>query len=196
MSEHLQYQSQFLKRVGEPNPSIKFFFDRYRAMPENARSVLEMGTKRWYKDKPTHHRDILAPYLMHVMTDVTEGDDVDVVADAHELSRVFHVEQFTAVWASSVWEHLHSPWVAAEEVLKVLKPGGLFFIQTHETFPIHGYPSDFFRFSREALHHLFRNASETVSCYEYPCRITPENKEIDWNHAAESWLNVCIAGVK
>ena len=39
--------------------------------------------------------------------------------------------------------------------MKALKVGGLIYIQTHQSFPLHGYPHDYFRFSREALASLF-----------------------------------------
>lgn len=130
------------------------------------------------------------------MTDVQEGADVDVVSDAHSLSKTFPVEQFSTILSCSVFEHLHSPWVAAEEILKVLKPGGLFFIQVHQCFPIHGFPDFYFLFSDSALKHLFKGASKVVASYDYPATLTPDDSSIDWNKAAPVFLNANISGVK
>jgi hypothetical protein len=60
-------------------------------------------------------------------------------------------ERFDVIISCSTFEHLKYPAVAAHEVLKALKVGGVLFVQTHQSFPLHGYPFDYFRFSREAL---------------------------------------------
>lgn len=192
MSEHLQYRGRALDK-GRLNDSLKFFFSEYDKIPVHERKVLELGTRRW-GTSPTHHKAELAPWMAYLMADAMPGEDVDLVADAHALS--LPDESLSVVWASSVWEHLHSPWKAATEVLRVLRPGGLFFVQTHLAFPEHGYPNDFFRFTRQGLERLFDVASRKVSCYEYPADLTPQSKEIEWNKAAPNYLNVCIAGRK
>lgn len=155
--------------------------------------VLELGTRRW-EDRPTHHAAWVPVLGSHVMSDVTEGTDVDVVADAHDLAP-FGDGSFDAVIAVSVWEHLARPWIAAQAVARVLRPGGLAYIATHQTFPIHGYPSDYFRFSTEALDLLFTDAGLTMLGvgYCYPCKIQPGPEVTRWNSAAPAFLNV--AGV-
>ena len=45
--------------------------------------------------------------------------------------------------------------MAAVEIARALRPGGLFYVQTHQTFPIHAYPYDYWRFTKEALETLF-----------------------------------------
>lgn len=178
--------------------TCEVFFNSRLSMKRNF-SVLEIGTRRWSKN-PTHHKEIISKVNPHiesyVMADFMQGEDVDVVADFHSLSKTFGIEKFDVVWSSSTFEHLHSPWIAAEETLKVLKKDGLFFIQTHQTFPIHGYPNDYFRFTDKALEHLFREASKCVTQYYYPCRIIQPAEVTVWNPYAESFLNVCITGVK
>lgn len=155
---------------------------------------MEAGTKRWY-DRPTHHKDWFKT-SHYVMSDIEGGKDVDIVCDLHELDKKFDANSFDFFWASSVWEHLHSPWVAAEQVLRVLKPGGAFFIQTHLVFPEHGYPHDYYRFTRMALESLFKNASCVVSCYDYECTVTPKDSVVEWNKAAPAYLNSNISGIK
>jgi SAM-dependent methyltransferase len=155
--------------------------------------VLEIGTCRW-GSKPTHHRDQFPHASRYVMADVTEGIDVDVVCDAHDLGP-FRDETFDVVLACSVWEHLARPWIAAESVARVLKPGGLAYIATHQTFPIHGYPHDYFRFSTEAMSVLFGEPLFEVleTNYAFPAKIVPpSNKGIVWNPNAAAYLNVEI----
>jgi SAM-dependent methyltransferase len=159
--------------------------------------VLEMGTLRWEADRPTHHL-AWAPHASEfVMTDVDAGTDVDVVSDAHTMSRQVP-GTFDAVISVSVWEHLKRPWIAAQEVAKVLNAGGIAFVCTHHTFPLHGYPHDYFRFSDAALATMFEDAGMVTmdAGYQYPCRIIPPSEVTRWNTAAESYLNVAWSGYK
>lgn len=198
VSIHLQYHPTYLAQNPPKDPALKAFLQAYSQIPVQERTVLELGTKRWF-EKPTHHEAIFLPYQKYVKSDVEAGRDVDVVADAHNLTVQFGLETQKVIFASSVWEHLKNPWRAADQLLSVLKPGGIFFIQTHQTFPIHGFPNDYFRFSAEGLKSLFESddtCSELIASYDYPCKIIPENKELDWNPAAESYLNVNLFGRK
>ena len=45
----------------------------------------------------------------YVGFDIARGPNVDVVGDAHELSRHFPADHFDAVFALSVFEHLAMP---------------------------------------------------------------------------------------
>lgn len=157
--------------------------------------VLEIGTLRWGVN-PTHHRVWVKDYSEYIMTDIGAGQDVDIVSDAHSLSETFEPESFDIVIACSVWEHLHSPWIASQQVLKILKPGGQFYIQTHLCFPEHGYPSDYFRFTKEGLKHLFKGATQMVAGYEFKCKIVPPENVVWHNGTAPEYLNVCISGIK
>jgi Methyltransferase domain len=72
--------------------------------------------------------------------DVVNGPNVDVVGDAHQLSRLFPEQHFDAIMTFSTLEHLMMPWKFAIELNKVLTHGaiGLFF--THHTWPLHEVP--------------------------------------------------------
>jgi len=56
--------------------------------------------------------------------DIKKRSGVSVVGDAHRLP--FKGGVLNAVYSRQVFEHLTQPWVAAEEVFRVLKPGGTF----------------------------------------------------------------------
>lgn len=157
--------------------------------------VLEIGTLRWDEQFPTHHRSWFPlPVKSYTMTDISAGTDVDIVSDAHDLTRTFGFAAFEVVIAVSVWEHLRRPWVAMKSVFDVLRPGGMAYICTHQTFPIHGYPDDYFRFSDQAMRSMAEDAWLEVEevGYTYPCSIEPGVEIERWNRAAEAYLNVDI----
>lgn len=155
--------------------------------------ILEVGTKRQH-EHPTHARAEF-PLTDYVLSDFESGLDVDVVADCHRLNEVFEPNSFDGFIARSVFEHLEKPWVAAASIYTILKPGAWFFIQTHQTFPLHGYPDDYFRFTGPGLKSLFDWGINLQSSYEFPCTITPPEGVV-WNPAAPSYLNVYLVGQK
>lgn len=160
-------------------------------------NILELGTRRWGANS-THHKEWFSRLKVdvdkYVMSDFMEGADVDVLADCHSLSKTFGEGSFDTVIACSVWEHLDFPWIAAEEVWKVLKPGGIFFVQTHFIFEQHGYPNDTFRYTTRGLENLFKKMSFVVSDFEFPCRILADNPK--GTCQINAWINSCIAGRK
>jgi SAM-dependent methyltransferase len=162
--------------------------------------VIEVGTLRSDPDFPTHHT-VWATHGNWTRVDAYPGQDVDVVADAHTLDRgpltrvlAGWMAHFDAYVACSVFEHLRRPWVAMEAAARVVRPGGLVYVQTHQTFPLHGYPSDYFRFSKEALAGIMEDAGLQVlhAGYLYRCQIVPPPEVTRWNTApdVEAWLNV------
>lgn len=56
-----------------------------------------------------------------------------------------------------VFEHLVDPVRAAEHLVASLNPGGLIFLTTVFTWPIHHFPIDMYRFTTQALGWLFRD---------------------------------------
>lgn len=148
--------------------------------------VLEMGTKRSRPMVGTVHRNYAAEDADFIKTDVEPGIDVDIVADAHKLSTVFPIDYFDGIISVSVFEHLARPWIAAKEMATILKPGGMVLVYTHFAFPFHGYPSDYFRFTKEGLSLLFSDAGmEIVDCdYENPCRIVSWANQLTKNHVS------------
>lgn len=88
--------------------------------------------------------------------DINEGENVDVVGDAHQLSDYFD-NKFDLIFSSAVFEHFSMPWIVAEEINKLLKIGGYTFHETHCSYMIHELPWFFFQFSDKALRTLFSN---------------------------------------
>ena len=95
----------------------------------------------------------------YVGFDFYEGENVDVVGDAHKLSSYFkNEEKFDLILSSAVFEHFHMPWVVAQEIQTLLKLGGYVFVETHFSFGMHEKPWNFFQFSHMGLRALFNHA--------------------------------------
>jgi SAM-dependent methyltransferase len=119
-------------------------------------TVLEVGSRA---RSAVTRRHRIPSHLSYVGLDIMSGPNVDVVGDAHELASIFAGQRFVAVFSASVFEHLLMPWKVAVEINRVLEPGGLVYTSTHQTWPMHEEPWDFWRFSRHSWSALFNPAT-------------------------------------
>ena len=87
------------------------------------------------------------------------GPNVDVVGDAHALSGLYPAEHFEAVMAFSVLEHLLMPWKFVLELNRVLKRDAIGLFTTHQSWPLHDAPWDYWRFSDKAWAGLLNRAT-------------------------------------
>jgi SAM-dependent methyltransferase len=159
--------------------------------------VLELGTRRQATGGKVR-RDDWVPHASEFLgTDIEQGEDVDFVADVHRLTEVVGEESFDIIISCSTFEHFKYPHLAAHQVMKALKIGGIAFIQTHQSFPLHSSPMDYFRFSKEALAGLFgtKMGFRVISTdYEFPARVVSgESREISYLPA---YLNSRLFGEK
>lgn len=160
-------------RRGYESP-LEAFITRCQAMQHPR--VLELGTKRSIASRSTMHSHWVPNAGEYLGTDIESGVDVDIAADVHRLTEITGEEQFDVIISCSTFEHFKYPHRAAHEVMKALRFGGLLYIQTHQTFPLHAYPYDYFRFSQQALAGLFGTRMGfrvLVTGYEYPVKIFP-----------------------
>jgi ubiquinone/menaquinone biosynthesis C-methylase UbiE len=118
--------------------------------------ILEIGSREVSGQSHARQEFMNAQY---VGFDFYPGRNVDVVGDAHKLSSYFgEEEKFDIIYSSACFEHFAMPWIVAVEIAKLLKIGGLVFIETHFSFSSHERPWHFFQFSDMALKILFSEA--------------------------------------
>lgn len=113
--------------------------------------VLELGSRRVNKEDKWNEYFRKSNYTGF---DYYAGENVDVVGDAHQLSRYFN-KKFDLIFSSAVFEHLAMPWKVSLEIIKLLNPGGYVFVETHYCYNSHERPWHFFQFSEQALNVLF-----------------------------------------
>jgi uncharacterized protein YbaR (Trm112 family)/SAM-dependent methyltransferase len=85
---------------------------------------------------------------------------LDVVGDAHALP--FRDASLGLVYTTAVFEHLRQPFVAAQEIRRVLKPGGHVLADCAFVFPFHDYPAVYFNASQDGLRSLFAEFTEVL----------------------------------
>jgi len=136
-------------RRRRPDDPYHQVFDDFIALA-NERSdyrLLELGSRGARVDPR------LRGFREYVGFDILPGPNVDVVGDIHSLSR--DVEgTFDAIYAISTFEHVAMPWKAVLEINAALADGGLLFLATHQTWPPHELPWDFWRYSPAAFEAL------------------------------------------
>ena len=89
--------------------------------------------------------------------------NLDCLADAHKLP--FADSTFDYVYSLAVFEHLHSPWVVADEIRRILRPGGSVYVLAAFCQHVHGYPHHYFNMTNAGLSRLF-DRFEAVECRE------------------------------
>ncbi|MDP3962627.1 MAG: class I SAM-dependent methyltransferase, partial [bacterium] len=79
--------------------------------------------------------------------------EVDIVADAEKLP--FKDNSIEALVSESMLEHVPHPGKVAQEIARVLKPGGIIYVSAPFIHPYHASPYDFNRWTLSGLKELF-----------------------------------------
>lgn len=153
------HKSSFLAlaRMGKLRDATAVLNRRFRERLEKMEkpAVLDVGGR----NRSEIDRRELFPGTNYIVLDILPGENVDIVGDAHELSRYVADSTIDAVVSTAVFEHLAMPWKVVLELNKVLKDGGIGFIHTHQTIGLHEFPWDFWRFSDTAWDALFNEST-------------------------------------
>lgn len=98
-------------------------------------------------------------YPNSVGVDIEPGEGVDFVADLSDQGDMNKVlgkyGLFNHIECWSVLEHAKRPWLLAENLQHMLYPESSIHVQVPFVWRVHSYPSDYWRFTTEAIQFLF-----------------------------------------
>lgn len=153
-------------------PEAFFFIQYYRSMrklgnsyEKNIRQFNELLTttadKRCLQiGVKEHHGAKFGPNWVSVdLYDTREF--IDYNYDIHDLK--FENESFDAAVCMSILEHVPYPQKAIAELCRVLKPGGLIWVQLPFAYPYHEAPQDYWRVSPDGLR-VWMSDFEEIGC--------------------------------
>ena len=83
--------------------------------------------------------------------DLREGNNIDIIVENPYNWKEVEDESYDLIVTGQAFEHIEYFWLTLEEVKRVLKPGGLFFIIVPSTGPVHRNPYDCYRFNDDAM---------------------------------------------
>ena len=123
-----------------------------RHVPSISGPILEVGSKEYgststFRDFYTEHE--------YVGADMEAGKGVDVVVDLTVGTGGLRKNHFALAICCSVLEHVRRPWVFAEHLTSLLRPGGILYVSVPWVWRYHPYPDDYYRFSWRGIMELF-----------------------------------------
>lgn len=148
-----QFQDEAVIKILDRGGTIVDIGGGLRISPGKSNRVNEQRAKKFLP--------YLHPDTKFIVTDYTDHFNPDQIEDIHQLS--FPDNSIDGLFCFAVMEHIHSPEKAADEIVRVLKPGGQAFLYVPFIFKYHAHPghySDYFRFTRDGINYLFRKCSK------------------------------------
>ena len=110
--------------------------------------TLVIGSKVYSKN--TDRRRL---YPDAIGLDLFDGDGVDIVHDLE--TPLIGYGLFDHIDCYSVLEHVQRPWLMCANIESVMGEGSTIFISVPFIWRVHGYPSDYWRITKDALPILF-----------------------------------------
>jgi SAM-dependent methyltransferase len=90
----------------------------------------------------------------YIRMETVPREGIDVVGSVYNIP--FPESSFDSVICTQVFEHLAEPEKAVKEIQRILKKSGCVLVTVPQMAPLHGEPSDFFRYTNHGLEALFR----------------------------------------
>jgi len=118
---------------------------------------LEVGSKDYGNTQDI--KSLFPEAEKYIGIDMEEGRRVDIVLDltkgVDDIDEKLGNIRFGTVFCLSVLEHCEEPFLVANNLTGLLKPGGKICLSVPFALGFHGYPSDYWRFTHEGIKKLF-----------------------------------------
>lgn len=144
------------------NSKCLSFIERY-LKPEDisGKSILEIGSfdfngsPRYYVEKHNPKK--------YLGIDIVSGKGVDEICDVQSIVERYGKESYDIVICMEVIEHILDWKNAIEKMKTVLTKNGKLIITTRSPgFPIHGWPDDYWRFTKENFREIFSDMENVI----------------------------------
>jgi hypothetical protein len=119
--------------------------------------VLEVGSRDYGSTQ--NLRPLFTGKGEYLGVDLTDGPGVDcrldLTSDFAVIERTLLRKRFGTILCFSVLEHCAQPFRMAENLTRLLQPGGAICISAPFAWKYHAYPADYWRFTHEGIKQLF-----------------------------------------
>jgi len=117
---------------------------------------LEVGSRDYER---TQKLRSFFPNQEYIGLDTHEGDGVDIVVDLTQpfaiVDKALGGKRFGAIFSLGVMEHCDNPFLMAENMEKLLKPGGKIVLSVPFAWRSFDHHPDYWRFTKEGVKNLF-----------------------------------------
>ena len=165
-----------------------FFDARARSIFERGGDILDLGGglrldsrggKVNQENAKRYGHHLLKPNVHFLVSDYTDKYGPDLVEDIHAMT--LPSNSLDGLFCIAVLEHVYDPKKAAEEIVRVLKPGGRALLYVPFLYRYHAHSSDYhdyFRYTKDGIAYLFRGCSHIELCpvrglFESLLKVTP-----------------------
>jgi len=144
--------------------NVKSFVRDVAELFETPEPIYEFGSLQVAGQERYADLRPIFPGRQYIGCDARMGCGVDRIEDLMGLS--LHDETAGTVLILDTLEHVENCHHAMGEVYRILKPEGILAISSVMLFPIHEYPSDYWRFTPEAFRLLLRRFHTALVSHE------------------------------
>jgi SAM-dependent methyltransferase len=140
----------------------------HRYKPTSLKLISRVGLDAKILDAGGGDRSLDLPNFVNLDIERKSGM-VNVVGDLHQLP--FKSNIFDPILLEAVIEHCKKPWIAVEELYRVLRIGGFIYVDAAFMVPVHSFPHHYFNMTKEGLEILFerfRKLESGVQKYQMP----------------------------
>ena len=103
-------------------------------------------------------------------------------------------ESFDFIYTQDTFEHIDKPWLAAQEMMRLLKPGGLVYVITLFSWRYHKAPQDYFRYTPFGLCSLFDGLTHLEANWDAKNRRGPNGMGLQGDGTAGDIVPVDMLG--
>lgn len=151
---------------------IDTFLARHAAGCRGA--FLEFGDARYRERFPQATID------RYDVFDIAAAPGVTIVGDIQSCPQIPD-DSYDVIVCTQVLEHVPNPFLAAAELCRILRPGGLLLLTVPAAYPYHSAPNDYWRYSRDSIRLLFGERLRETAIESFGNRLTVTGAYWEWS---------------